>query len=169
MFEKLGTGLYYLFHLLAKKKVSYPSEANLLKAINFSEVVELLDFSSQNRARVSDRDRLVFDELTKDLVDHKYIRIKLDEVLNEGYKKSSRTKVSGSRCELHSLIKKYIRKEKRRLDKINSLKYLYEDSVIRQEFINKVSKIIISKNYGTDISNIEELIISLIEGYKKDE
>ena len=167
LFEKLGTSLYYMFHILAKKKISYPSEANLLKAISFSEVVELLDFNPKNRSRVSDRDRLIFDDLMQDVVDSKYIRIKLDEVSSEGFKKSNKTKVSGNRCELHSLIKKYIRKERRRLDKLNSLELLYKDSPIRQEFINKVSKIVTNKNYILEIPNIEELIISLIDGYNK--
>ena len=36
LFERLGSSLYYLFYLLAKRKISFPSEANLLKAIKFS-------------------------------------------------------------------------------------------------------------------------------------
>lgn len=170
LFEKMGTSLYYLFYMLAKKKISFPSEANLLKAIKFSSICEFLDNDFNNQSKISDRDKILFEELTSSIIDNKYIRVKLDEVCDETSRKISRTKSPSNKCELNSSIKKYIRKERRRLDRMGSTESLYEaNSPTRIGFIDKITKIVTERNPDKEPNKLKELIITLIDGYSKNE
>lgn len=170
LFEKMGTNLYYMFHMLAKKKISFPSESNLLKAVNFCETCDSLLVNPSQKSKISEKDRLVFDELCSSVVDRKYIRVALDDVSEDPIRKIIKTKSLVSKSELDSVIKKYIRKERRRLVKLNQLNTLYDDTnETRISFIDKVAKIMLEKNPDKELNSIKELVILLLEGYRRND
>lgn len=170
LFEKMGTNLYYMFHMLAKKKISFPSESNLLKAVNFCETCDSLLVNPSQKSKISEKDRLVFDELCSSVVDRKYIRVALDDISEDPIRKIIKTKSLVSKSELDSAIKKYIRKERRRLVKLNQLNTLYDDTnETRISFIDKVAKIMLEKNPDKELNSIKELIILLLEGYRRND
>jgi hypothetical protein len=168
IFEKIGTSLYYLFYMLAKRKISFPSEANLLKAIKFTEVVEALDNNYDHIHKIPEKDKEIFSDLIKHIVDKKYIRVKIDSLSSE----SSPSPIIKSmnypgKSELNSSIKKYIRKEKRKLDKIGQMYTLFDkNSSNRASLIDKIYKQfsdkLVESNNETDL---KELISILIDGY----
>lgn len=170
LFEKMGTNLYYMFHMLAKKKISFPSESNLLKAVNFCETCDSLLVNPSQKSKISEKDRLVFDELCSSVVDRKYIRVALDDISEDPIRKIIKTKSLVSKSELDSAIKKYIRKERRRLVKLNQLNTLYDDTnETRTSFIDKVAKIMLEKNPDKELNSIKELVILLLEGYRRND
>lgn len=172
LFEKLGTGIYYLFYMLAKRKISFPSESNLLKAIKFSEVVEQLDSNFVNINKVPQKDREIFQSLINSVVDRKYIRVKIDSVVTNSSSDSTvtpRVIVPVIKSELNSSIKKYIRKEKRKLDKIGQMYSLFDsESKARENLINKIYDIFITKISSDDkIEDLKGYISTLIDSYNK--
>lgn len=175
LFEKIGTSLYYLFYMLAKRKINFPSEANLLKAIKFTDTVEALDNNYMNTLnKIPDKDKEIFKELISSIVDKRYIRVEVDTpviVRNESSIIHESTQIPSLpiiKSELNSAIKKYIRKEKRRLEKINQVNQLFSDSPIRNNLIDKIYSIFIVKLTENDNKNdLKELINTLIDGYNK--
>lgn len=168
IFEKIGTSLYYLFYMLAKRKISFPSEANLLKAIKFTETVEALDNNYDYVHKIPEKDKEIYENLIKHIVDKKYIRVEIDTVASD----DSPTPIIKSmnfpcKSELSSSIKKYIRKEKRKLDKIGQMFTLFDkNSKNRISLVDKICKQFVDKN--TEFSNesdLKELIGMLIDGY----
>ena len=156
--------------MLAKKKISFPSESNLLKAVNFCETCDSLLVNPSQKSKISEKDRLVFDELCSSVVDRKYIRVALDDISEDPIRKIIKTKSLVSKSELDSAIKKYIRKERRRLVKLNQLNTLYDDTnETRISFIDKVAKIMLEKNPDKELNSIKELVILLLEGYRRND
>lgn len=168
VFEKLGTSLYYLFYMLAKRKISFPSEANLLKAIKFTETVEALDNNYNNINKIPEKDKEIFEDLINHIVDKRYIRVKIDTVVGEGVTLPVvKSITTPGKSELNSSIKKYIRKEKRKLDKIGQMYTLFDkNSNNRMILIDKIYKQFserIPENYNE--SDLKQLIEILIDGY----
>ena len=167
LFEKLGTGIYYLFYILSKKKISFPSEANLLKAIKFSDTVEALDNLYANANKIPDKDKDIYNELIKHVVDKRYIRVAIDSVDESTVVHTPRVPTSNTKSELNSSIKKYIRKEKRRLDKIGQANTLFESSHSnRLSLVEKIYKLFADKMVESDqVVDLKQLIESLIDSY----
>lgn len=167
LFEKLGTGLFYLFYMLSKKKISFPSEANLLKAIKFSDIVEALDNNYDGIHKIPDKDREIFQELCKQVVDKRFIRAKIDSAEDIISSPLPRINSSTNKSELHSSIKKYIRKEKRRLDKLGQVNTLFDPtSENRIVLVDKIYKLFSDKVTEADeVNDLKELINLLIDGY----
>lgn len=168
VFEKLGTSLYYLFYMLAKRKISFPSEANLLKAIKFTETVEALDNNYNNINKIPEKDKEIFEDLINHIVDKRYIRVKIDTVVGEGITLPIvKSITTPGKSELNSSIKKYIRKEKRKLDKIGQMYTLFDkNSNNRMILVDKIYKQFserIPENYNE--SDLKQLIEILIDGY----
>lgn len=155
--------------MLAKRKISFPSEANLLKAIKFTEIVEALDNNYDNIHKIPEKDKEIFEDLLKHIVDRKYIRVKIDS-LNEDDETPQIIKSINypGKSELNSSIKKYIRKEKRKLDKIGQMYTLFDrNSQNRLLLIDKIYKQFSSKvsdQLDKDI-DLKQLISILIDGY----
>ena len=171
LFERLGSSLYYLFYLLAKRKISFPSEANLLKAIKFSEVVESLDNNYSNVNKIPQKDKDIFQKLLNSVVDKKYIRLQVDALQSISAPCVQNTEVVTPvvKSELSSSIKKYIRKEKRKLDKAGKMYTLFDKtSLNRINLINKIHDSFINKvNEADNIGDLKEFIGTLIDGYNK--
>lgn len=167
LFEKLGTSLYYLFYMLAKRKINFPSEANLLKAIKFTETVEILDNNYSSANKIPEKDQEIFNKLMASVVDKKYIRVKVDPVNNRSHVPVVKVATPVIKSELNSSIKKYIRKEKRRLDKIGQMYTLFDpDSENRSLLIEKIYKLFIGKVTEEDkVADLRILINTLIDGY----
>ena len=172
LFERLGTGLYYLFYMLAKRKISFPSEANLLKAIKFTETVETLDNNYNNIHKIPDKDKEIFKELLDNLVDKRYIRVKVDVLTTTENVEGDEMPVTRVitpvvKSELNSAIKKYIRKEKRRLDKLGQMYTLFDkNSENRLALIDKIYRVFSEKVSESDnIGDLKEFISTLIDGY----
>lgn len=166
IFEKIGTSLFYIFYMLSKRKISFPSEANLLKAIKFSDTVELLDNHQINPDKVPEKDKEVFQELCKNIVDRRYIRIKVDSVEDSPLMRIPKISSSTNKSELHSSIKKYIRKEKRRLDKLGKLDTLFDEThPNRTTLIDKIYSLFSDKTPDDSINDLKSLICMLIDGY----
>lgn len=167
LFEKLGTGIYYLFYLLSKKKISFPSEANLLKAIKFSDVVEALDNNYVGSQKIPDKDKEIYNELIKHVVDKRYIRIFIDPINESNIVHIPRVVVSTNKSELNSSIKKYIRKEKRRLEKTGQVSTLFEvNHTNRNNLIEKIYNLFINKVLESDkVTDLKQLIENLIDSY----
>lgn len=169
LFEKIGSSLYYLFYILSKKKISFPSEANLLKAIKFSDTVESLDNPYENSNKIPDKDRDIYNELIKHVVDKRYIRVYIDSFVDEStVVHVPRIQTNTNKSELNSSIKKYIRKEKRRLDKTGEVSSLFiPNNQNRLNLVEKIYKLFVDK--VSDIDKIEDLkqhIEFLIDGYR---
>ena len=93
--------------MLAKRKISFPSEANLLKAIKFTETVEALDNNYDNIHKIPEKDKEVFESLIKHIVDKKYIRVKIDTLTSDDPSPSIIKSLNyPGKSELNSLIKK---------------------------------------------------------------
>ena len=172
LFERLGTGLYYLFYMLAKRKISFPSEANLLKAIKFTETVEALDNNYNNIHKIPDKDKEIFKELLENLVDKRYIRVKVDVLTTTENVEGDEMPVTRVitpviKSELNSAIKKYIRKEKRRLDKLGQMYTLFDrNNENRLALIDKIYRVFSEKISESDnIGDLKEFISTLIDGY----
>lgn len=173
LFERLGTSLYYLFYMLAKKKISFPSEANLLKAIKFTDIVEALDNNYKNIHKIPEKDKEIFQELLANIVDKRYIRVKLDRTTVTEIDKDNKTPITRVivpviKSELNSSIKKYIRKEKRRLDKLDQVYTLFDKNhENRINLINKIYNIFCDRISENDnIGDLKEFISTLIDGYE---
>ena len=142
----------------------------MLKAVNFCETCDSLLVNPSQKSKISEKDRLVFDELCSSVVDRKYIRVALDDISEDPIRKIIKTKSLVSKSELDSAIKKYIRKERRRLVKLNQLNTLYDDTnETRISFIDKVAKIMLEKNPDKELNSIKELVILLLEGYRRND
>jgi hypothetical protein len=167
LFEKMGTSLYYLFYILSKKKISFPSEANLLKAIKFSDTVESLDNNYDNAHKIPDKDKDIYNELCRHVVDKRYIRVYIDSVDEAQVVHIPRIPTNTNKSELNSSIKKYIRKEKRRLDKIGQVQTLFETNhANRNNLVEKIYKLFADKILESDkVTDLKQLIESLIDGY----
>lgn len=167
LFEKLGTSIYYLFYMLSKKKISFPSEANLLKAIKFSDTVEVLDNNYDSAHKVPDKDKEIYQELIKHVIDKRYIRVMVDSVDEATVIHIPRVATNTNKSELNSSIKKYIRKEKRRLDKIGQAQTLFDiQHTNRNNLIEKIYKLFIDKISESDkVTDLKQLIENLIDGY----
>lgn len=169
IFEKIGTSLYYLFYMLAKRKISFPSEANLLKAIKFTETVEALDNNYDHIHKIPEKDKEIFDSLIKHIVDKKYIRIKVDNLSanNDTSPMIVKSINYPGKSELNSSIKKYIRKEKRKLDKIGQMYTLFDSNSpnrigLIDKIYNQFSERVVDTNKDIDL---KQLIGVLIDGY----
>jgi hypothetical protein len=154
--------------MLAKRKISFPSEANLLKAIKFTETVEALDNNYDNLHKIPEKDKEIFENLIKHIIDKKYIRIKID-TLSADNVSSPIVKPFNypGKSELNSSIKKYIRKEKRKLDKVGQMYTLFDkNSSNRLSLIDKIyhqfSDKVEESGKNTDL---KQLIGILIDGY----
>lgn len=167
LFEKLGSGLYYLFYMLSKRKISFPSEANLLKAIKFSDTVEILDSGVANTSKISDRDQEIYKDLLKSLVDRRYIRMKIETSDDTTILHLPKTSTTNTKSVLNSSIKKYIRKEKRRLDKLGQINDLFvTSSEVRNTLIDKIYSLFKDKITEDDkVEDLKQLIGLLIDGY----
>lgn len=154
--------------MLAKRKISFPSEANLLKAIKFTETVEALDNSYDNIHKIPEKDKEIFEDLIKHIVDKKYIRVKIDTVGGESDTSPIIKAINyPGKSELNSSIKKYIRKEKRKLDKVGQMYTLFDkNSQNRISLIDKIYKQFSSKvSEGSKETDLKQLIGVLIDGY----
>lgn len=155
--------------MLAKRKISFPSEANLLKAIKFTETVEALDNNYNNINKIPEKDKEVFENLVKHIVEKKYIRVEIDTVSGDP-SPSPIIKSMNFPCksELNSSIKKYIRKEKRKLDKIGQMYTLFDrNSRNRTLLIEKIYKQFSDKDAISEDNTLKDLIGVLIDGYNK--
>lgn len=154
--------------MLAKRKISFPSEANLLKAIKFTETVEALDNSYDNIHKIPEKDKEIFEDLIKHIVDKKYIRVKIDAVSNDNDTSPIIKAINyPGKSELNSSIKKYIRKEKRKLDKVGQMYTLFDkNSQNRHSLIDKIYKQFsdrVSEDHKE--ADLKQLISILIDGY----
>lgn len=158
--------------MLAKRKISFPSEANLLKAIKFTETVETLDNNYNNIHKIPDKDKEIFKELLDNLVDKRYIRVKVDVLTTTENVEGDEMPVTRVitpvvKSELNSAIKKYIRKEKRRLDKLGQMYTLFDkNSENRLALVDKIHRVFSEKVSESDnIGDLKEFISTLIDGY----
>lgn len=158
--------------MLAKRKISFPSEANLLKAIKFTETVETLDNNYNNIHKIPDKDKEIFKELLDNLVDKRYIRVKVDVLTTTENVEGDEMPVTRVitpvvKSELNSAIKKYIRKEKRRLDKLGQMYTLFDkNNENRLALIDKIYRVFSEKVSESDnIGDLKEFISTLIDGY----
>lgn len=154
--------------MLAKRKISFPSEANLLKAIKFTETVEALDNNYDHIHKIPEKDKEIFEDLINHIVDKKYIRVKIDAISNDNDPSPIIKAINyPGKSELNSSIKKYIRKEKRKLDKIGQMYTLFDKNSQNRHFlIDKIYKQFsgrISEDYKE--ADLKQLISVLIDGY----
>lgn len=154
--------------MLSKKKISFPSEANLLKAIKFSDTIEILDNCEDNLHKVPDKDRDIYNELVKHIIDKRYIRVFVDSIEDTAVVHIPRISTNTNKSELNSSIKKYIRKEKRRLDKSGQSQTLFKmDHPNRINLIEKIYKLFINKVLESNKNvDLRQLITDLIDGYR---
>ena len=170
LFEKLGDKMYYLFYLMSKKKFTFPSEGNLIKAINFSNTYRILNNKNLSKSSISEKDLYIFNELKSKIINNKFIRVNIDsDISNEPLevKREKRVRTVSDKNELHSIIKKYIRKERRKLQKIGKIDKLLDLSSTESiNIINKVKNLIKNKITDGD-TNVDNLISDILVSYNK--
>lgn len=154
--------------MFSKKKISFPNENSLLRAISFSQTVSILDNEYTNKNKISDKDKAIFEDLCRQVIDGKYLRVPL-EALKENHTSMPVIKSTNPiiKSSLASNIKKYVRKERRRLQKQGQENLLYDlSSELRHAFIGKILKILIAKHPDKSEQEIATLIQEIIEGYR---
>ena len=170
LFEKLGDKMYYLFYLMSKKKFTFPSEGNLIKAINFSNTYRILNNKNLSKSSISEKDLYIFNELKSKIINNKFIRVNIDsDISNEPLevKREKRVRTVSDKNELHSIIKKYIRKKRRKLQKIGKIDKLLDLSSTESiNIINKVKNLIKNKITDED-TNVDNLISDILVSYNK--
>ena len=170
LFEKLGDKMSYLFYLMSKKKFTFPSEGNLIKAINFSNTYRILNNKNLSKSSISEKDLYIFNELKSKIINNKFIRVNIDsDISNEPLevKREKRVRTVSDKNELHSIIKKYIRKERRKLQKIGKIDKLLDLSSTESiNIINKVKNLIKNKITDGD-TNVDNLISDILVSYNK--
>ena len=140
----------------------------ILKAIKFTETVEALDNNYDYINKIPEKDKEIFENLINHIVDKKYIRVKIDAVSsdNDSHPMIKAINYPG-KSELNSSIKKYIRKEKRKLDKVGQMYTLFDkNSANRISLIDKIFKQFSDKvSESSNESDLKQLIGVLIDGY----
>lgn len=170
LFEKLGDKMYYLFYLMSKRKFTFPSEVNLIKAINFSNTYRVLNNKYLDNSSISEKDLYIFNELKSKIINNKFIRVNIDsnvDIEPTEVKRERRVRTLSDKNELHSIIKKYIRKERRKLQKIGKIDKLLDlNSEESVAIIEKVKNLI--KNKITDENTDTNALISdILISYNK--
>lgn len=167
--------MYYLFYLMSKRKFTFPSEVNLIKAINFSNTYRVLNNKYLDNSSISEKDLYIFNELKSKIINNKFIRVNIDsnvDIEPTEVKRERRVRTLSDKNELHSIIKKYIRKERRKLQKIGKIDKLLdlnsEESVaIIEKVKNLIKNKITDENTDTNVL-ISDILISYNKKYMGD-